>query len=150
MVVAAVVRGRELALRVHRAPELSAPQDQRLVEEAAALQVGEQRRLRLVDCLGLELDLARQVPVLVPAAHVELDEAHAALGEPPREQAVRREGAGRLHLRPVERERLLVLVGEVRQLGHGHLHAVRHLVLRDARLRLRIAQLFILHLVQLT
>ena len=39
MVVAAVVRFRQLALAVDRAAELAAPDDQRVVEQAALLQV---------------------------------------------------------------------------------------------------------------
>ena len=67
----------------------SPPQiDQRVVEHAALLQVVDQRGRGLVDFLGLHRDVVLDVAVVVPVAVVELDEPHAALGEPPREQAV--------------------------------------------------------------
>ena len=37
--------------------------------------------------------IARQIVVLVPAAMIELNEPHAALGKSPREQAVRRDSS---------------------------------------------------------
>ena len=49
----------------------------------------------------------RQVAVLVPAAVVELDEAHAALGQPPRQQAVGGEGAGLARVGAVQLEGVL-------------------------------------------
>ena len=73
----------------------SPPQiDQRVVEQAALLEVGDQRGRGLVGFAALHLDAAGQVAVLVPALMVELDELHAALGQAAREQAVRGEGAG--------------------------------------------------------
>src|SRR5262245_14420279 len=48
MVVSPVIGGREVALAVDRAPELAAPQHERVVQQAAAAQVGDQRGLRLV------------------------------------------------------------------------------------------------------
>ena len=129
---------RERALAVDGAAELARPEDERVVEQAAAAEVLDQRGLRLIDRLALQPDLLGQVVVRVPAAHVELDEAHAALGEAPGEEAVRRERAGLANVGAVEREGLLALSGEVDELGHRHLHAVRHLVLRDARLDLGI------------
>ena len=55
--VAAVVVGRQLALAVDRAAELAAPDDQRVVEQAALLQVVDQRGGRLVGVLALAGDL---------------------------------------------------------------------------------------------
>ena len=93
MVVAAQ-EVRAVARLVHRrAPELAAPDDQRVVEQAALLQVGEQRVDRLVGLLAqarqlLDDVLAERGAVRVPAAVIELHEAHAALDQPPRQQAV--------------------------------------------------------------
>ena len=84
----------------------------------------------------------------VPAAHVELDEAHAAFGQAPREQAVRGEGAGLLHLGPVHLERGRVLVGEIDEFRHRHLHAIRHLVLREPRTHFGIEALLCFFLVE--
>ena len=47
----------------------------------------------LVDLLGLELDVVLDAAVVVPVAVVELDEAHAALGQAAGQQAVRGERA---------------------------------------------------------
>jgi hypothetical protein len=49
VMIAAVVGRGELALRVVRAPELAAPDDQRVVEQAALFQVGDQRVAGAVD-----------------------------------------------------------------------------------------------------
>ena len=52
MVVAAVVVARQLALAVDRPAELAAPDDQRVVEQPALLQVGDQGVAGLVDVAG--------------------------------------------------------------------------------------------------
>ena len=87
--------------------------------------------------------------MLVPAAVEELHEAHAALEEAPAEQAVRGVAAWAAHLGSVEFERLGLLVGDVRELGHRRLHAERHLVGLDARERLGVACGRRVHRVQL-
>ena len=85
-----------------------------------------------VDLLGLELDVVLDAAVVVPVAVVELDEAHAALGQPAGQQAVGGERAvarlGAVHVEHCRR-----LVREVHQAGHAGLHLERHLVLADAR-----------------
>src|SRR5262249_42320892 len=78
-------------LRHRRAAELAAPDHQRLVEHAALLEVGDQRRRRAVDLLSLEDEIVLHVRVVIPVAMIKLDEAYASLGETPRQQAVRRE-----------------------------------------------------------
>ena len=87
VMVAAVALG-------HRRPaELAAPDHQRLVEHAALLQVLDQRGRALIDLRGRPLDVLLDAAVMVPVAVVELDEPHAALGQPPGQQAVGRERA---------------------------------------------------------
>ena len=148
MVVAAVVVARELALAVDGAAELAGPEHQRVVEQAALLEVGDERRLRAVHRGGLLRDLAGEVPVLVPAAHVELDEPHVALGQAARQQAVGGEAAGLVDVGAVHLERGGALGAEVGEFRHRHLHAVRHLVLRDAGARLGVQALGELLLVE--
>ena len=93
------------ALRHRRAAELAGPDDQRVVEHAALLEVGDQRHAGAVDLLGLERDAVLDAAVVVPVLVVELDEAHAALGQPAGEQAVA--GKGTIaRLAAVELERL--------------------------------------------
>ncbi len=68
--------------------------------------------------------------VVVPIAVVELDESHAALGQPPGEQAV----AGKRAVAPlgaVQVEHVLRLVVHIHQAGHAGLHAESHFVLAD-------------------
>ena len=48
MMIAAVVVVRQPALAVNRAAELAAPDHQRVVEHAALLQIGDQRRRGLI------------------------------------------------------------------------------------------------------
>ena len=137
------------ALRVFRrrlAAELAAPDHERLVEQAAALEVLEQARDRLVGAARVELvvhlEVAVRVPrlVVVAAAGVDLHESHAALNQPPREQQLVAELAGAVLVAAVELLGLLRLVREVDGLGRGRLHAVRELVALDAALELAVAR----------
>src|SRR5437868_2596886 len=117
MVVAPVVVLRQRPLTVDRAAELAAPDDERIVEQAALLQVGDQRGGWLIDVLALSADLPRQIAVLVPAAMQELHEAHPALDHAPGQQAVARETAvPALVVDAIHLERLLRLAGQVSQL----------------------------------
>ena len=54
MMVAAVIGVRQLALAIDRAAEFAAPDHQRVVQQAALLQVLDQRRRGLVDALALQ------------------------------------------------------------------------------------------------
>ena len=92
--IAPVVGVGELALAEHRAPELAAPDDERLVEQTALLEIRDERRGRLIRPTALQREIARQIVVLVPAAMIELDEAHVALGEATRQEAVGGVGPG--------------------------------------------------------
>ena len=118
--IAAVVVGRQLALAVDRAAELAAPDHQRVVQQAALLSdPASAPRSRWSVSLRLAGNLLRQIVVLVPAAMEELDEAHAALGQPPRQQAVRREACrASAHRRPYSSKVLRRLLRQVGQLRH--------------------------------
>src|SRR5204863_3542931 len=83
MMVAAVVVARQIALAVNSPSELAAPYDQRLVEQAALLEVADQAVARVIDVAALQRQVARDVAVLVPAAMEDLHEAHAALDQTP-------------------------------------------------------------------
>src|SRR5262249_48842398 len=93
MMVAAVVLARERALAVDRAAELAAPDHQRLVEQPALLEVGDQAVAGVIDIAALERQIARHIAVLIPAAMEDLHEATAALDQPPREQTTRGKAA---------------------------------------------------------
>ena len=102
----------------------------------------------LVGVAALAGDLLGQVRVLVPAAMEELDEAHAALGQPAGQQAVGGEGAGLARVGAVQGEGVRGLAREVGQLGHRGLHPVGQLVLGDPRGDLGVAELVVPDLVE--
>ena len=79
----------------------------------------------------------------------ELDESHAALGESTGQQAVVGVSALLADLWTVRLDRGLRLGGQIGDLGDRHLHAKRHLVLRDAGLNFRVARLPVLEAVEL-
>ena len=150
MVVAPVGLLGEPALTEDRAAELAAPYDQRIVQHAAVFQILDQRRLWLVDILGLGLDPSRKLGVHVPPTVEKFDETHIAFRQSPGEQSVGREGPRRLRVGPVALEGRLGLVRQVGQIRHGGLHAKGHLVLSDTRARLRVTELLVILLIELT
>ena len=68
--------------------ELAAEQDQRFVEQAALLQVGEQGGRGLVRGLRVTDQALMQVVVLIPTGMTDLDESDAGLAEPTGHQAL--------------------------------------------------------------
>ena len=102
----------------------------------------------MVGFLGLIADGTGQVPVLIPAGVVELDETHAALGKAAGEQAVRGEGAGILCIRAVELLDRLRLTADVGDLRHAGLHPESHLVLGNTGFDLGIEFVLELDLVE--
>src|SRR5262249_17979933 len=134
VMIAAVVGRSECALAVDRAAGLAAPDDDRIVEQAALLEVADESGGGLVDVAALAADLGGQIAVLVPAAMEELHEADAALDHAAGEKAVAGEAAvvvtavDAVHLSNVPR-----LARQVGQLRHRRLHAEGHLILGDTR-----------------
>ena len=116
----------------------SPPQDERVLEQAALLEILHERGAGLVHIERSLRHFLGDRAVVIPRAVVELDEAHATLGEAAREQAVRGEGAVAGSLHAIHFEHLFRLLREIGELGDGSLHLERHLVLRDARLDFRI------------
>ena len=96
-----VVAAGAVLLGVRRAAELAAPPDQRVFEQAALLEVGQQPGDRLVHGAGV-VGMLGHVRVLVPrrvggvVAVGHLDVAHARLAEPAGHQALPAEGVGGL------------------------------------------------------
>ena len=90
----------------------------------------------------------RQVHVLIPAAMEELDESHAPLGQPARQQAIGGKGPGSSHFGPVHLQDRIGLVREVGQLGDRGLHPEGQLVLRDPRDDLGIADVAVIDRVE--
>src|SRR4029453_9634930 len=81
VVVAAV-----LVLGVRRTAELATPNDQRVLQHAAELEVVEQGGDRLVDGGTVAGEGVAELAVLVPAPHAQLDEPPARFGEATGEQ----------------------------------------------------------------
>ena len=82
MVVAAI------ALRHRRAAKLRTKHNQCLVQHAAARKIFDQSRSATVNLGGRALDVILDTAVVIPIAVVELDESHATLGQPARQEAV--------------------------------------------------------------
>ena len=139
MMIAAVVLARQFALAVDRAAELAAPDDQRIVQQPALLQILDQRLAGLIDVAALVRQIAGDIAMLVPAAMKDLHESHIAFGHPASQQATGGKRARLLHIRSVHIENVLRFVRDVGQFGHRSLHAKGHFVLGDAGLRFRIA-----------
>ena len=106
------------------------------------LQVQDQPRRSLVHAFGLQGNIPGQVVVLIPASVIELDEAHAALGQPTRQQAVGGVRPGFPRVGSIELESMLWLARQIHQGRDRGLHAIGHLVLGDPRGDLRIAKRF--------
>src|SRR5437899_7945692 len=64
---------------------------------------------------------------------IELNEAHAALGKPPREEAIGRIRPRLPRIRPVQLKRGLRFFGKIHQIGYRGLHAIRHFEFRHSR-----------------
>ena len=67
----------------------AAPDDQRVVEPAALLQVFDQRGARLVGVAALDFKLRREIAVMIPAGVEALHEADAALDSAAADRAIR-------------------------------------------------------------
>src|SRR6185436_17976839 len=81
--------------------ELAAPDDQRVLEHPALLQVLEERAERLVELAAKAAMADFEVVVVVPrlaGARPDLDEAHALLDQPARNQELPRLGPVAVHV----------------------------------------------------
>ena len=74
--------------------------------------------------------------------------ADATLDQPPSQQAMRRIRSRLPRILAVHLKRRVGFLGQIHQLRNGSLHPVRHLVLRNASLNLRIAEHLAAHPVQ--
>ena len=149
MVVATVVILRESALAVDGPPEFSAPDDERIVEHPALLEVFDEGVAGLVDVLALAWHASGDVGVVVPVIVVNLDEAYAALNEATGHEHAVRKATAFAGFFAVELKDMLGLLAEVSQFRYARLHAEGHLILLDARMRFGVADGFVVEAVQL-
>ncbi len=124
-------------------PELATPDDDRVVEQTALLEIEHEGGRGLVNLAttGLEvtIEVVAALPVVIPVGMVELNETDPTLDETSGKQRV----GGKPGLPrgdAVEVEGRLALLSEVHQLRGAGLHAVGHLVGIEAREDLRIAR----------
>src|SRR6266850_3826508 len=142
------------AIFVHWRPaELSAPNDQCIIEHSALLKVLDQGGAGAVGLFGLPNESVANVvltivAMLVPTPMKELDEPGAALEQTAREQAVVGEGdfAGLCSIKLVNMLWLLLYMHYFR---NARLHPISQLILGNARQRLGVANLAQLHLVEI-
>ena len=147
LMFAAVFVDRSRAAEVlapRRAAELAGPEHQRVFEQAALLQVLEQRGDGLIGLLAELGQVAADVAVMIPAVHRDLHEAHAGLAELASQQA----GAavlvaGSCRSDAVEVERGLALVREIDQLRRRGLHAEGEFHVLDHPFHVRVAVEFV-------
>src|SRR4051794_12621608 len=109
MVIAAVVGGCQMTLAINSAPEFPAPDHQRVIEQPALFEIGNESSRGLIGAFALQRQVTRKVVVLIPAAMVELDEAHATLGETPCHQAIGCVCTGFARILAIQSERALGL-----------------------------------------
>ena len=145
--VRVVVAAGRAGLVSRHAAELGGPQHQRVGQQAALLQVGQQRRRGLIEDRAMPLVVRLQRLVRVPVQQavdarrargaVQVDVTHAPFQQTAGQQAVPR--VGRFErvrvvgsVQPVDRCRL---VGQFDDLGRTQLHLGRQLVRRDAGLQ---------------
>ena len=83
-----------------------------------------------------------EIAVVVPPTMVELDEADVAFGKAAGEEAVGGVGAGDAGVFAVEFEGAVGFFAKVGEIGHTHLHSVRHLVCGDAGINFGVAGIF--------
>ena len=113
VVVATVVILRESALAVDGPSEFSAPDDERIVEHPALLEVFDEGVAGLVDVLALAWHASADVGVVVPVIMVNLDEAYAAFNEATGHEHAVRKATAFAGFFAIELKDMLGLLGEV-------------------------------------
>ena len=132
-----------------RATKLASPDDERVVEQPALLEVGQKRCGGSISSGALASMLPLDVRVRIPSSVIELNEPDAVFDESSCHQTIVGEG-GFSWFRAVQSKGRWRLVSKVGQRGNAGLHAEGHLVRCDARQNLRIAQRVMLALVHPT
>ena len=130
--IPAIVNRSESAKVDHRRPaELASDDYQRFIQQAAVLQIADQRGDRLIHVAGRVL-VAHDVGVVIPAGVDHLYEPHPFLHKPPGRQATSPDTAF-----PVLGQRRRALFTGIEYLGRLGLHAEGDLHRLDSRLKFR-------------
>src|SRR5439155_19594760 len=118
--------------------ELAGPDNERLLQQAATFKVGEEGGDGLIGFAAVKgvvlADVGMSVPVfvVVAAAGVDFDKAHAALDKPAGEQAAAAKVLGHGVVQTVEFFRFHGFLTQIHGLGSIGLHAEGELVAGDA------------------
>jgi hypothetical protein len=102
-------------------------------------EIGDQRGAGLIGVLALLGEDPWEIAVLIPAAVEELDEAHATFGEAAGKDAIGGDRCRVARIGAVEVEDVIGFIPQIGEFGDAGLHAKRHLVLRDTRFNVGIA-----------
>ena len=124
-----------------RAPEFSTPDDQRLVQKAAGLEVGNEPDYGQIDLPAKFGVVALHLGVAVPLAAgsvIELDESDPALDQTAGEEALLTEDLGILLIQPVKSLGRRGLLFKVDRFGGMHLHVGGQFITADARFQLAV------------
>src|SRR4051812_29573571 len=117
--IAAIVVGRKFALRIDRASEFPAPDNQCVFQQAAILQVLDQGGCWLVSVAALACDLLWTFAVLIPAAMEQLYEPYAPFRQTSCKDTVRRKSARLARIRTIPLQQCFRLLREIRQFWNG-------------------------------
>ena len=121
------------------ATELTAPDDQGLIEHPALLEILDQSRDGLVGIAGMDAVVAFEAAVGIPViivmrpAGVDLDKANAALDKPPGQQALPTEVIRSRPIDAVEITGRIGLLVKINRLGRVLLHIEGKLIARNPR-----------------
>src|SRR5690349_11402980 len=128
MMIAAVIRCAQFALAVDGAAKFTAPDDERIVEQATCFEVLYQAVCSLIDIMALAWKHCGQIAVNVPTAMVDLGEADVPFGHPACEQAAMCKRARLTGVVAVKLKRTFRLLRDVSKFRHGRLHPECHFV----------------------
>lgn len=131
MVISAVIGLAEATLTVNGSPELSAPNNQGIIEHTPLFQVVDEGVAWSVNVSALRWHSSINIPVVIPVVVVNLDETDISFGQPAGHQGNVRKAPGLAGLLPIKFESPLWFLGQVSELGHAGLHAGSHLILLD-------------------
>ena len=129
------------SLAIDGAAELASPDNQRVIQQSAPFQIGDQRITCAIHFLTKNGEQPSHIGMHIPSTFINLCEPHSAFGHTPRQKAVICKRPRFLRIRPIQVPCRLGFLAEIRKLGYGCLHPEGHLVLRDPRVSLRISHL---------
>ena len=113
VMIAAVVVFGEFALAINRSAELPAPNHQRVIQQAALFEVGDEGVASLIDVPALVGQVAGDVEMLIPTAMKDLRKANAALGQSAGQETAGCKGPRGVHVGTIHIEHVFRLAGQV-------------------------------------